>query len=176
MSIFYKSYDGVPQERIKSGLLCQMRTAAELRLYLFLVHTMDRLQKPILRMKNEEIHAQAGLAAGSIERARKALRALRLVDSDRGTLGVYTYYMIDPATGELCEEQTQRKRKFEDPRQKPKIKKTKPENPMAGVNFSFGHNVVDSNVCALSAPAAQNNSGSSDLTSMGVRLDFDRRR
>ena len=89
----------IPAEFVESGCLRDM-SPSSVRLYVALYYFAQKHSAVRLEFSNAQLQSYAGLDAKSIQSARNQLGDLRLIKSLKGALGVYTYVLLKPTTGE----------------------------------------------------------------------------
>jgi hypothetical protein len=89
----------VPVEFVDSGSLRDISPSA-VRLYVALCYFAQKHTAVTLQLSNAELRDNVSLDPKSIQSARKELRNHRLIDFEKGALGVYSYILRNSSTGE----------------------------------------------------------------------------
>src|SRR5437868_509361 len=89
------NYFQFPQYVVRDGFLKEM-TESELKLYLSLLHELQRRSTNDLCYTNAELSAMCGLSTGSLKSGRDLLVGRGLIEAKRGRGGVYNYAVTMP--------------------------------------------------------------------------------
>lgn len=87
----------IPSEFVESGCLRDCSPSA-VKLYVALFHFGQKHSAARLEFSNAQLQNYAGLDTKSIKSARDLLCNLRLIEVSKGSLGVYTYILLNPNT------------------------------------------------------------------------------
>jgi hypothetical protein len=98
----------MPVEFVDSGSLRDIAPSA-VKLYVALCHLAQKHTAVTLQFSNAELRDRARLDPKSIQTARRQLQEHRLIDFEKGALGVYIYILRNPQTGERLSPPTGRK-------------------------------------------------------------------
>lgn len=93
------TFFSIPAEFVESGCLRDISPSA-VRLYVGLYYFAQKHSAVRLEFSNAELQRHAGLDTKSIQTARTQLRDRKLIRTLKGALGVYTYILLNPTTGE----------------------------------------------------------------------------
>lgn len=88
----------IPAEFVESGGLRDM-SPSSVKLYVALYYFAQKHSAVRLEFSSAELQDHTGLDTKSIQSARGQLRDRRLIEIQKGALGVYTYILLNPATG-----------------------------------------------------------------------------
>jgi len=88
----------IPQEFVESGRLRDCSPSA-VKLYTVLYYFAQKHSAVRLEFSNAQLKAHAGLDTKSISSARDQLRTLGQITFQKGSMGVYTYVLLNPITG-----------------------------------------------------------------------------
>ena len=89
----------IPQEFVESGCLLEVSPSG-CKLYTLLYYLAQKHSAVRLEFSNAQLRAFTGLDTKSIQSARVQLSDLRLITTQKGALGVYTYTLLNPTTGQ----------------------------------------------------------------------------
>lgn len=89
----------IPSEFVESGSLRDCSPSA-VKLYVALYHFGQKHSAARLEFSNAQLQNYAGLDTKSIKSARDLLCSRRLIRVSKGSLGVYTYILLNPSTKE----------------------------------------------------------------------------
>jgi hypothetical protein len=102
MSNLLREFFPCPKQIIRDGLLRKMKPG-ELKLYMLLIHQMERFSAPKISLTNRDIRVQTGLAPRSIWISRIKLKERGLITWERRGNSAYQYVVFDPSTGRPAE-------------------------------------------------------------------------